>query len=146
MLFERSWCRSQAWRFSSGQPAASACFLRNVCQISCFCFGRAPWRRQPAAHMTFVHCSNSFCLRQAADKCKRERGPFCRNCCDCDAHQPRTKFRGERSETSRMRNSLSNLLRLSIRTTFRVLTNGATWKGMPDAGKIRWRGAVEQFY
>ena len=45
-----------------------------------------------------------------------------------------------------MRNSLSNLLRHSIRTTFRVLMHGATWKDMPDAGKIRWRGAVEQFY
>ena len=45
-----------------------------------------------------------------------------------------------------MRNSLSNLLRHSIRTTFRVLMHGATWKDMPQAGKIRWRDEVEQFY
>ena len=45
-----------------------------------------------------------------------------------------------------MRNSLSNLLRHSIRTTFRVLMHGATWKDMPHAGKIRWRDEVEQFY
>ena len=45
-----------------------------------------------------------------------------------------------------MRNSLSNLLRHSIRTTFRVLMHGATWKDMPDAGKIRRRDEVEQFY
>ena len=45
-----------------------------------------------------------------------------------------------------MRNSLSNLLRHSIRTTFRVLMHGATWKDMADAGKIRWRDEVEKFY
>jgi hypothetical protein len=47
-----------------------------------------------------------------------------------------------------MRNSLSNLLRHSIRTTFRVLMqiHGATWKDMTQAEKIRWRNKVEQFY
>ena len=45
-----------------------------------------------------------------------------------------------------MRNSLSNLLRHAIRTTFRVLKHEPTWKDMPDAEKSRRRGAVEQFY
>ena len=46
-----------------------------------------------------------------------------------------------------MRNTLSNLLRHSIRTTFRVLKQQwSTWKDMPDAQKILRREAVEKFY
>ena len=46
-----------------------------------------------------------------------------------------------------MRNTLSNLLRHSIRTTFRVLKQQwSTWKDMPDAQKILWRESVEKFY
>ena len=49
--------------------------------------------------------------------------------------------------TSKMRNTLSNLLRHSIRTTFRVLKQQwSTWKDMPDAQKILWRESVEKFY
>ena len=45
-----------------------------------------------------------------------------------------------------MRNTLSNLLRHSLRTTFRVLKQQwLTWKDMPDAQKILWREAVEKF-
>lgn len=89
----------------------------------------------------------SQCTRQAAPSCTAEGGPRCRNCCNCEAHRPRTQKRGGHSEFVKIRKSFRLKALSTIRTTLRCLSG--YWRGCgrwsPEQ-TTAWKQDVLQFY
>ena len=79
-----------------------------------------------------------LCHKQATPKCTREAGPYCRNCCQCEAHKPRMMFRGYRSEASKLRDSLSNKVRRVVRRTYRFLKHDVSFHTMTKPEQVLW--------